>query len=92
MSADDPVNAATKNTEESDDPFRRVRLEKLDALRGLGVDPYPVGFARTDEAAALDARHVALPAGAETEEEVRVAGRIRANRSWSAEMSKPTAR
>jgi lysyl-tRNA synthetase class 2 len=81
MSADDPVNAATKNTEESDDPFRRVRLEKLDALRGLGVDPYPVGFARTDEAAALDARHVALPAGAETEEEVRVAGRIRANRN-----------
>jgi lysyl-tRNA synthetase class 2 len=81
MSADDPVNAATKNTEESDDPFRRVRLEKLDALRGLGVDPYPVGFARTDEAAALEARHADLPAGTETEEEVRVAGRIRAIRN-----------
>jgi lysyl-tRNA synthetase class 2 len=81
MSADDPVNAATKNTEESDDPFRRVRLEKLDALRGLGVDPYPVGFARTDEAAALDARHIELPAGTETNEQVRVAGRIRAIRN-----------
>jgi lysyl-tRNA synthetase class 2 len=81
MSADDPVNAATKNTEESDDPFRRVRLEKLDALRGLGVDPYPVGFARTDEAAALDARYIELPAGTQTNEQARVAGRIRAIRN-----------
>jgi lysyl-tRNA synthetase class 2 len=81
MSADDPVNAATKNAEESDDPFRRVRLEKLDALRGLGVDPYPVSFARTNEAAELDERHADLPAGTETEEEVRVAGRIRAIRN-----------
>jgi len=67
--------------DDADDPFRRVRLEKLAALRGLGIDPYPVAFARTDEAAALEARHAALPAGAETEEQVRVAGRIRAIRN-----------
>ncbi|HTW51770.1 MAG TPA: lysine--tRNA ligase [Stellaceae bacterium] len=64
-----------------DDPLRAVRLGKLEALRELGLDPYPVAFARTDEAAALDARHADLPAGAETGETVRVAGRIRAMRN-----------
>jgi lysyl-tRNA synthetase class 2 len=66
---------------EDDDPFRRVRLDKLAALRDMGVEPYPVSFARTDEAAALEARHADLPAGAETQQRVRVAGRIRAMRN-----------
>jgi lysyl-tRNA synthetase class 2 len=64
-----------------DDPLRAVRIAKLDALRGLGVDPYPVGFARSDEAAALDARYAALPAGNDTGDTVQVAGRIRAMRN-----------
>ena len=66
---------------ESDDPLRAVRLQKLEALRELGVDPYPVGFARSDEAAALDVRYAALPAGEETGDTVRIAGRIRALRN-----------
>jgi lysyl-tRNA synthetase class 2 len=81
MSADDILNPAIGKKGEEDDPFRRVRLEKLATLRGMGVDPYPVSFARTDEAAALEERHAALAAGAETEEQVRVAGRIRAIRN-----------
>jgi lysyl-tRNA synthetase class 2 len=81
MSADDLVHDPSRNSGEDDDPLRRVRLEKLAALRDMGVEPYPVSFDRTDEAAALDARHAALPAGAETEERVRVAGRIRASRN-----------
>src|SRR4029077_18958456 len=64
-----------------DDPLRAVRLAKLDALRGLGVDPYPVGFARSDEAAVLEERYAALPAGAESGDIVRVPGRIRAIRN-----------
>ena len=64
-----------------DDPLRSVRLGKLEALRELGVDPYPVAFARTDEAAALDARYVKLAADTETGDTVRVAGRIRAIRN-----------
>jgi lysyl-tRNA synthetase class 2 len=64
-----------------DDPLRAVRLAKLDGLKALGIDPYPYEFARTDEAAALEARHAALAAGAETAERVRVAGRIRAIRN-----------
>src|SRR5207248_2631697 len=81
MSADDLVHDPSRNTSEDDDPFRRVRLEKLAALRGMGIEPYPVSFARTDEAAALETRHADLPSGTETEERVRVAGRIRAIRN-----------
>src|SRR6266436_10011867 len=81
MTADDILNPAIGKQGAEDDPFRRVRLEKLATLRGMGVDPYPVSFARTNEAAELETRHAALPAGAETEEQVRVAGRIRAIRN-----------
>jgi lysyl-tRNA synthetase class 2 len=79
--ADDLVHDPSSNTGEDDDPFRRVRLEKLAALRGMGIEPYPVSFSRTDEAAALETRHAHLPSGTETEERVRVAGRIRAMRN-----------
>src|SRR5690349_8750645 len=81
MSADDSVNPLPRNVGDEDDPFRRVRLEKLAALHSLGIDPYPVSFARTAEAAALETRHADLPAGVETQERVRVAGRIRAMRN-----------
>ncbi|HEU0218154.1 MAG TPA: lysine--tRNA ligase [Stellaceae bacterium] len=63
------------------DPLRAVRLAKLEALREMGADPYPVAFARSDEAAALDARYAELATGAETGDTVRVAGRIRAMRN-----------
>ena len=63
------------------DPLRAVRLAKLDALREMGADPYPVAFARSDEAAALEARYAELAAGVETGDTVRVAGRIRAMRN-----------
>src|SRR5437773_7843907 len=66
---------------DDEDPFRRVRIEKLAALRGMGIDPYPVSFARGVEAAELDQRHAALSAGAETNDQARVAGRIRAMRN-----------
>src|SRR5205085_4549139 len=81
MAADDSVNPLPRNVGDDDDPFRRVRLEKLAALQSLGIDPYPVSFARTAEAAALETRHAGLAAGAETEDRVRVAGRIRAMRN-----------
>jgi lysyl-tRNA synthetase class 2 len=67
--------------DESDDPLRAVRLAKLDALREMGVEPYPVAFERSDEAAGLEARYADVPAGGETGAAVRVAGRIRAIRN-----------
>jgi lysyl-tRNA synthetase class 2 len=66
---------------DGDDPLRAVRLQKLEALRELGVDPYPVGFARSDEAAVLETRYATLPAGEETGDTARVAGRILAVRN-----------
>jgi len=81
VSADDLVHDPSRNTAEDDDPLRRVRLEKLAALRDMGIEPYPVTFSRDAEAADLEKRHADLPAGAETQERVRVAGRIRAMRN-----------
>src|SRR5437870_3647429 len=81
MSADDMSDAAATKASENEDPFRRVRLDKLEALRGLGIDPYPVSFARSDQAVELEQRYAGLPTGGETNDAVRVAGRIRAMRN-----------
>jgi lysyl-tRNA synthetase class 2 len=80
MSADD-IASPTGRPGDSDDPFRRVRLDKLETLRGMGVDPYPVSFAREHQAAEVDRQYADLPAGGETNHRVRVAGRIRAIRN-----------
>jgi lysyl-tRNA synthetase class 2 len=61
--------------------FRAARLEKLQALRELGVEPYPYAFERTHEAAEIDRAHAGLAAGETTEDRVRVAGRIRSIRN-----------
>src|SRR5260370_31728938 len=67
--------------QEQENQFRAARLEKLAALRQLGIDPSPYGFARTAEAKELEQRYAALPAGATTEDSVAVAGRVRAIRN-----------
>src|SRR5260370_29252919 len=67
--------------QEQENQFRAARLEKLAALRQLGVDPSPSGFARPAEAKELEERYAALPAGATTEDSVAVAGRVRAIRN-----------
>jgi lysyl-tRNA synthetase class 2 len=52
---------------------QKARREKLDALVAAGVSPYGYGFDRTHDTAQAVA---ALPAGAESGESVRVAGRL----------------
>ncbi len=66
---------------ETDNQFRAARIEKLKALKALGVDPYPYGFERSAEAKELEGRYAALAPGAVTEDRVAVAGRIRAIRN-----------
>jgi lysyl-tRNA synthetase class 2 len=66
---------------EDDNQFRAARIEKLAALRRLGVDPYPYAFRRSAEARELEQRYAALPAEGVTEDRVAVAGRIRAIRN-----------
>jgi len=62
-----------------DDPFV-VRRAKLDALRAGGVEPYVNGFDPSDRVADLISRYVDLEDGAETEDEVTIAGRLVAKR------------
>src|SRR5271165_3158314 len=66
---------------DAQDPLRSVRIGKRDSLKALGVEPYPYSFQRTHEADQLERRYAGLAAGAETEDLVRVAGRIRAMRN-----------
>lgn len=56
--------------------LRDERLRKLATLREQGVNPYPYKFARTHKAAELHKLYETLPASTETEDEVRVCGRI----------------
>jgi lysyl-tRNA synthetase, class II len=55
---------------------RARRLAKVEAERARGRDPYPVRFDRTHTAAELHAAYDGIDAGSETDDVVRVAGRI----------------
>jgi lysyl-tRNA synthetase, class II len=67
--------------EEEENQYRVQRLEKLAKLRELGIDPYPYGFTINADAASLNAKYKDLPAGTETQDQVALAGRIRAIRN-----------
>jgi lysyl-tRNA synthetase class 2 len=58
----------------------RIRTDKLERLRGEGVDPYPVGYPRTTSLAALRARFGELPPDSATGETVGITGRVVLNR------------
>jgi len=58
----------------------RVRREKLDRIRAAGVDPYPVGYPRTDSYAQVRAAAGGLPPDTFTGRTVGVAGRVVLNR------------
>src|ERR1700739_2721021 len=66
---------------DAEDPLRSVRVGKRDSLEAVGIDPYPYSFERTHEAGQLERRYAGLATGADTEDRVRVAGRIRAMRN-----------
>src|ERR1700722_3718737 len=54
----------------------QVRRAKLDRLRAAGIDPYPVGYPRTDTIARVRERHPDLPPAAATGDRVGVTGRV----------------
>src|SRR5246127_547139 len=66
---------------DAEDPLRSVRIGKRDSLEAVGIDPYPYSFERTHEAVQLERRYTGLGAGTETEDQARVAGRVRAMRN-----------
>jgi lysyl-tRNA synthetase class 2 len=53
-----------------------IRLAKLDTAREAGIEPYPYRFDRTHTMGELQAIYEDLPTGEETQDQVRVAGRI----------------
>lgn len=55
---------------------RSHRLAKIESLRAEGRDPYPVRYERTHTAGGIRAAHEGLAPGSETEDRVRVAGRL----------------
>jgi lysyl-tRNA synthetase, class II len=54
----------------------KVRRAKLDRLRAAGIDPYPVGYPRTDMIEQVRERYGDLAADVATGERVSVAGRV----------------
>lgn len=84
MPDDNEINqAAAVDTaaQQETNRLRAVRLEKLEKLRALGVDPYPYQFSVTADLPALQERYRDLAPDTVTEDTVRVAGRIRASRN-----------
>ena len=64
-------------TDDIDAPEQmQVRRAKLDRLRAAGIDPYPVGYPRTDTIAQVRERHPGLPPDAATGDRVGVTGRV----------------
>ncbi len=75
------MSDSERQRRDAEDPLRSVRIGKRESLKALGINPYPYSFERTQEAGQLERRYAGLAPGAETEDRVRVAGRIRAMRN-----------
>ena len=60
--------------------IRAARLEKVEQLKAIGMNPYAYHWESTHHAAELQAKFVDLPAGEEVDLEVAIAGRILARR------------
>jgi lysyl-tRNA synthetase class 2 len=72
---DQPTDAADDLPEQM-----RVRLDKLERMREAGLDPYPLGFPRTTELAALREKYADLAPDVATGDKVGVTGRVILNR------------
>jgi lysyl-tRNA synthetase class 2 len=64
----------------SSDDIRATRLEKVEQLKQLGMNPYAYQWESSHHAAQLQEKYADLPSGEEVEVEVAIAGRIMARR------------
>jgi lysyl-tRNA synthetase class 2 len=67
-------------SEEQPSELLAVRRRKLEALREAGTEPFPHAYPGVRSIAEVKAPYDDLPAGEETEDRVRVAGRLAARR------------
>ncbi|MFQ5966861.1 MAG: lysine--tRNA ligase [Acidimicrobiia bacterium] len=68
--------ASTDRQALADHPLTARRVEKLESIQQLGVDPYPLRFEISDHAVELHEKYAELPPGSETDDRVTVAGRL----------------
>lgn len=71
-----PAQQSTSTLEE----IRATRLEKVEQLKALGMNPFAYHWESTHHAAELQEKFANLPAGEEADLEVAIAGRILARR------------
>ncbi len=72
----DPVPYTPSDIEGAAAEERLKRIGKIESMRSVGVDPYPVNFSRTTTCSALHEKFDGLEPGEETTEVVSVAGRM----------------
>ena len=77
MSEQSPQEQQNTSTLEE---IRATRLEKVEQLKALGMNPYAYHWESTHHAAELQEKFAELPAGEEVDIEVAIAGRILARR------------
>ena len=65
----------------SDNIYRDNRLEKLKKMQNIGINPYADKFVRTHTSADLQDKYQHLQMGEETQDEVKVCGRIHSVRN-----------
>ncbi len=75
------VTEQQKTTNSAKDQIRQTRIQKLAELADRGINPYPYGFEISANAADLQEKYKDLPAGEETQDEYKVAGRVMAIRN-----------
>ena len=61
--------------------YRQIRLNKLEAIKDLGINPYPSDFRKDIKASELLKKYSSLTNGEKTEDLVAVAGRIMSMRN-----------
>ena len=61
--------------------YRQIRLNKLEAIKDLGINPYPSDFRKDIKASELLDKYSTLTSGEKTEDMVSVAGRIMSMRN-----------
>ena len=60
---------------------REIRIEKLKKLEAMGINPYPQIYKPTAFSDALNAKYKDLAPDTQTDDEVKVAGRVMAYRN-----------
>ncbi len=72
--------ASSQPNDQSPREIRAARLQKVNELKQLGLNPYAYTWNVTHQAAALQEKFADLPTGEETDFEVSIAGRIMVRR------------